>query len=111
MQSIDEVKIKTSHYIIGAIGVVTAIAWKDSMKNILYNVLPTSEEIKIGFLNALIMTIILILTIMLLPNSKKALPSETQAAIDEKNHDTKIENLTNKIRRLEYFILTNRFIK
>ena len=83
METVEQFKVVSSHYIVGAIGVVTALAWKDSFKSISEYFLPTGDELKIGLINAIIMTIILLLAIMILPNTIKRLPPETQKLVEE----------------------------
>lgn len=86
--------VKTSHYIIGAIGVVAAISWKDAVKDITTKYFPSQDNILATVINALIMTMFLIIMIYLLPDTKSELPPQTRERLtDLENKSRKEPNI------------------
>lgn len=85
--------VKTTHYFISAIGLVTALSWNTTVKEAIKNYFPTPDgEIKASIIYSLVMTMILILLIWVLPDTKSELPSNTRAKIEfsEKEKERKI---------------------
>ena len=72
--------IKVSHYIIGAMGIVAALGWRDLIIHTVNELLPMSTAAVI-FVRALISTVILILFVCILPDTTSELPDETQKKI------------------------------
>jgi len=104
--------VKTTHYIISAIGLVTALSWNTTVKGAIENYFPTnSGETKASIIYSLVMTMILILLIWVLPDTSSELPSNTRAKIDfaEKEKERKILD-TQILERKRYLSGLNRSI-
>jgi len=92
-------KIKTSHYIIVGFSIATAIAWNKSIGNAIEQAYPLpKDQVNAGIAYAMIMTIILVIIIYLLPDTKTILPADTQHKI---NDETEKEELRAKVAQLE----------
>lgn len=92
-------KIKTSHYIIAALSLVTALSWNEAMKHIIKRIYVAPEGVIIGdIIYALAMTLVLIVVIMLLPDTKSELPADTQTKIAQVEA---IQNLKTDVNRLK----------
>ena len=76
-------KIKTSHYFIGGLSLVTALAWNDAFKQLIARKIPDAESVQAAFLYAIVMIIILVLVIYALPDTTKELPHTAQAKLSE----------------------------
>jgi hypothetical protein len=99
MDSVDAFQIKTSHYIIGAVALVTALSWNSGIRSIIDKCFPLpNDEIMAGIIYAIVMTIFLILLIEYLPNTTSELPKGTQEKIKDAEER---ERLQNRITRLE----------
>ena len=76
--------IKTSHYIIAATGLVTALSWNTAIREGIKNVFPMDKDtLRANFIYAVIMTLILVLLIWLLPDTKSELPSATRRRLEQ----------------------------
>lgn len=83
----DHFKIKTSHYIIAGFGVIAALTWKDTMKTFLDAYFPANgQHLLAQFIYACIITFILILLIVILPDTEPELPKNVRKAIKEKKY-------------------------
>ena len=79
----ESLKVRTSHYIIGAGSLVVALAWNEAIKNGIKQVYPIEDDgLKAAFVYAAILTLILVLIIYLLPDTKDLLPKETQEKLE-----------------------------
>ena len=90
---IDAFTIKTSHYIIGAMALVAGLGWKDTIRDIINENFPISNEnirVKISF--SIIITILVVILIYILPDTKKELPQSTQEKIKELEDKNRIEH-------------------
>jgi glycerol uptake facilitator-like aquaporin len=94
-----EFGIKTSHYIIGAVSLVTALSWNTAIRESLNVLKPISRKETIAnFVYAFIITIILVMIIWFLPSTTSELPKSTQEKINELNSH---EKLLQRVTRLE----------
>lgn len=84
--------IKTSHYLIAGMSLVTALSWNEAMKRNIENIYPMPRDSgKVIIAYSIIMTILLILIIYMLPDTKAELPLDVQhkihqAEIDDNRH-------------------------
>jgi hypothetical protein len=75
--------VKTSHYVIGGFALVTALAWNSSIKTALEHKFPMPQDnVKANLIYAVIITLILVLIIFVLPDTKSELPESTQKKIE-----------------------------
>ena len=94
----EDLKIKTSHYIISAVGLVTALSWNTSIKEYIQKNYPMPKDnVKANFIYAVIATIILVLLIYLLPDTKSELPVQTQNKLETLNLERKKAEIINLI--------------
>lgn len=101
---VSKFSVKTSHYILAGFGVVAALNWNNAIKETVEAIAPSPKgKITANVIYAVVMTLILILLIHLLPETKTELPIGTQCKIKEqKNRDLR-ELLTSSRRaRLLY---------
>lgn len=71
--------IKTSHYVIAGMSLVAALSWNDAIKSAINRHFPTpSDSTSASILYSVIITLVLILLVYCLPNTKSELPHETQ---------------------------------
>lgn len=109
--------IKTSHYIIAATGLVTALSWNTAIREGIKEIFPVpADELKANFIYALVMTCVLVILIWLLPDTKSELPSATRRKLEqvqlEAHRDSllreieanrvEMENLKQKIEQVSY---------
>lgn len=97
---ISEISVKSSHYIIGAVGVIAGLTWRDALSASLDRLLPSNDAIVAKIINAVIITVLLIIMIILLPDTKNNLPTETQVVINDK----KIQNHKKTIKKQQEVI-------
>jgi uncharacterized BrkB/YihY/UPF0761 family membrane protein len=94
--------IKTSHYVIGALSLVTALSWNESINEAIKKVYTVPKDvIWANFLYSVIITVILICVIYMLPNTTKELPPNTQAAITHSENVETIKNMKDKVDNLQ----------
>ena len=76
--------VKTSHYLIASLSLITALSWNEAMSQSIKKIytIPT-DAIWANFLYSIFITVILIFVIYMLPNTTKELPAKTQAVIKE----------------------------
>jgi hypothetical protein len=94
--------IKTTHYILGAIALVVAISWSETIKSIInkYFPLPNTQMLA-NIMYSFIITLLLVSLIHILPDTTIELPNETKEKIEKaKNEEAKIV-LNKKIKELE----------
>lgn len=92
-------EVKTTHYLLGAASLVTALSWNTAVRETLNAVYPLPKEgIVMAFVYAIILTILLIYLVKYLPDTASELPSATQEKL--KIHQS-IERLEAKVARLE----------
>lgn len=75
--------VKTSHYIIGGVALVTALSWNETIKKIISTCIPTSNQIIASVIYSVIITFILVLLIIFLPNTESELPPPTKEKLRE----------------------------
>ena len=101
MSMVNSMSIKTSHYVIGAVGLVTALSWKETIKSIFSVYFPTANNILASFINAVVLTIILIMVINILPDTKPELPTQTQKAIELEEKEKKVEAWVKRVNYIQ----------
>jgi hypothetical protein len=75
-------KVKTSHYIIASLSLVTALSWNEAMKQIIKKIYVVPDGVVMGgVIYAFAITLVLIAVVMLLPDTKSELPTDTQTKI------------------------------
>ena len=93
--------VKTSHYIISAMSLVTAFAWNDAVKaSISKFYMQPAGQISASFVYALVLTIITVFVIYLLPNTKSELPDSAQQKVEVSEMIDKVQVLEDKIDNL-----------
>jgi hypothetical protein len=98
----DSFNIKTSHYVIGAVALTTALSWNAAIRNTIDKCFPVMQEgLFAGFLYAIIITILLLLLIEYLPSTNSELPASAQEKI--KNAELQ-EKTLNRLTRLEIIL-------
>lgn len=105
---VDNMTVKTSHYLIGAVGLVAALSWKEAIKKVFTIYFPSESNLLALFINAFVTTFLLIIVINILPDTKPELPKKIQKAMDREAQKKKIEQLENNIRRLNNRIISPR---
>ena len=74
--------IKSSHYIIGGFALAAAITWNTSIREAIKQKFPVAEDnVKANMIFAIVTTLILVLLIYILPNTKSELPDSTRDKI------------------------------
>jgi len=86
------VTVKTSHYIITACSMVAALSWNDTLGGILKEKYPTHSS---KILYSLIITLVVILLILFMPDTRSEFPVETRHKINM----IELENYKKDIRR------------
>lgn len=75
----DLFSIKTSHYVIAGMSLVAALSWNETIKAVIgKQFLKPSDEISANVIYSIIITLLLILLIYYLPDTKSELPAETR---------------------------------
>jgi len=99
--------IKTSHYFIAGVALVTAISWNGAIKDGINKYFPMPEENVIAtFIYAICMTLFLIFLIHILPDTSSELPKPVKnklKMIEVGELTDNISELTDKIKHLEKF--------
>jgi hypothetical protein len=84
MDTVETLRIKTSHYFIAGFSVVVGLTWNDTIKMIIHKVFPSEmSEILIKIIYSLILTLILILIIKHMPNTTSELPYPVRKEIEK----------------------------
>ena len=109
--------IKTSHYVIGAMGLVAALSWDGTIKSLIHRAIPLpQDEATAQLLYSIIVTVGLILLIWILPDTTSELPAETRHHIQmnelkkhRKDFDSELANakqqiviLNSELSKLQY---------
>lgn len=90
--------IKTSHYIISAMGIVVGLSWNDTIKDTIREYFPLGrDEIRAKILYSVILTGILLLLVSLLPNTKSELPAETKIKVERQELESTKKELKRSI--------------
>ena len=92
--------IKTSHYIIGGFSLVVALAWNSSIRQAIERKFPLPDDsVKASLIYALCVTLMLILIIYFLPDTKSELPDSTQKLIQQEEERYAIKRKIDKLER------------
>ena len=95
-------KIKTSHYIIASLSLVTALSWNEAMKQTIKSVYTVPNDLIWGnIVYAVMITFILIIVIYMLPDTKAELPADTQAKIRQEETTERIQNMQSQFAILK----------
>jgi len=98
--AINVMGVKTSHYIIAATGLVTALSWNTAIKGAIEAVYELeSDELKANFIYAIVMTCLLVILIWLLPDTKSELPSATRRKLEQAQLIAQKEELLREIEK------------
>lgn len=81
----DELKVKSTHYLLGAASLVTALTWNEAIKEYANSVYPkdTGGNLNFKLAYAMVLTLIVVLLVLSLPDTTKELPKGTQDKIDD----------------------------
>jgi len=102
---IPKFSVKTAHYILAGFGVVTAISWNNTIKETVEIIAPTPKgKMIMNIIYSLIITLMLIILIHILPETKNELPIDTQQKIMEQQEQSKRERLISKDAKLLFYI-------
>jgi len=74
----DALCIKTTHYFIGGLSLVTALAWNSSIRAAVETYFPIPNKLMAGVIYAVTITCLLMLVIYLLPETDTELPQKVQ---------------------------------
>jgi hypothetical protein len=75
---------KLSHYIIAGFSVVTALSWNNAVRECVETVAPTPcGKVCSNLIYAVIITLLLVILIYALPDTKAELPRETREKINQ----------------------------
>ncbi len=95
-------KIKTSHYIIASLSLVTALSWNEAMKQTMKSIYTVPNDLIWGnIVYALVITLLLIVVIYMLPDTKAELPADTQAKIKQEETTERIQNMQSQFAILK----------
>lgn len=91
--------IKTSHYIINAMGLVVGLSWNDTIKDAIKEYVPISrDEIRAKIFYSVVLTVVLMLIVALLPNTKDELPAETKIKVEKQELENTKKELQKTIK-------------
>lgn len=103
--------IKTSHYIIAGMSLVAALSWNEAIKHFIKSIYVLPNDVTLGnLLYAIIITVVLIIVIYLLPDTKSELPIDTPAKIDhveDQQAIRKVQEQLQIVRAQNEFLLSN----
>ncbi len=86
-----KLSVKASHYIIAGFGVVAALSWTNTIRDVVESLMPSPKgKLCAEMIYSLIITLILVLLILILPETKTELPVETQNKIQQKEMEALI---------------------
>lgn len=78
----NDFKIKASHYFLGGMSLAAALGWNEAIKASIKQYNPISTDtIKASFIYAIILTLILVILAMILPDTTTELPGPVQEKI------------------------------
>ena len=99
-QTINGLAIKTSHYLIGGMSLVVALSWNDTVKETIKTYYPLeNEELRARIIYSLVVTMLLVIVVMILPDTKKELPKSTQKKLDIEKIKIENKNLKNQLKK------------
>lgn len=73
----NDLHAQTSHYMIAAVGVVAALAWKELVQHLFDRLFPKMRYSIALLLQAIILTVILMILIQILPDTSEITKSAT----------------------------------
>lgn len=89
-ETVSELTIKTSHYLLTAASLVTAISFNEAMKDTVHTIFPMPRNKTIVmWIYAILMVLILVLLIYYLPQTTKELPKKIQKELDKIHNGVK----------------------
>lgn len=79
MEAVETLSVKISHYILGAVAIVSAIAWNNAIRTGMDHYFPAPHNAILGsVIYAIVITMLLILLIYILPDTTPELPTKAQ---------------------------------
>lgn len=98
--------VKSSHYFITGFALATAITWNTSVREMINQKFPIPEDnVRANFIFAIVITLILVIVIYILPDTKAELPDDTKKKIEmeEERHVLKktLQAQQAKLREVE----------
>lgn len=98
--------VKSSHYFITGFALATAITWNTSVREAINQKFPIPEDnVRANFIFAVVITLVLVLVIYILPDTKAELPDDTKKKIEmeEERHVLKksLQSQQIKLREVE----------
>ena len=97
--------VKTSHYLIAGMSLATALSWNEAIRRTIDNTYPMpSNNVQAVIIYSLVMTLLLVLIIWLLPDTKAELPLDVQHRLHQAEiaqHRIEMHKLRNEIQRIQ----------
>lgn len=95
--------VKASHYIIGGFALTTALAWNNSIRENIKQKFPIPEDnVRANLMFAVIITVVLVLIIYFLPDTKSELPDDTKKKVQFEEERYRIKQvITKQQKKLE----------
>lgn len=98
--------IKTSHYLIAGMSLATALSWNEAVRRFIDKAYPVpKDEFRALVIYSVTMTLLLILIIWLLPDTKAELPLDTQ----HRMHHAEIEQHRIDMNRLRVELIRHKY--
>lgn len=83
MNTVNELKIKTAHYIIAGFSLVVGLSWNDTVKEILNRAFPMNKDFILSkIVYSLCITLFLIILIRYMPDTTGELPKPVRTEIE-----------------------------
>lgn len=80
----EALRIKVSHYVLGGVAIVSAIAWNSAVRSAVEHYFPAPEDAVVASVTyAIIITLFLILLIYTLPDTSSELPRKVRKQLRE----------------------------
>lgn len=96
---LNTLSVKTSHYILGGVALVTALSWNETIKKTINKCIPTpSDQLQANVIYSIVITLLLVVLIYLLPGTESEFPKKTREKIKEIKYK---QYLDGKISTLE----------
>jgi|GEM_PF-6301215 len=81
---LDVLSIKTSHYILGGVALVTALSWNETTKKIINKCIPApNDQVYVSVIYSIVVTLILVMLIFVLPGTESEMPDKTRSKIEK----------------------------
>lgn len=98
--------VKTTHYVLGGVALVAAISWNNTIREFISKCIPTPEDqVHANIIYSLAITIVLVMMIILLPDTHSELPKTIQEKINDEHEKEllyeKLHELQTEIKNLK----------